>query len=361
MRIPIAEILGYLETQDDTIKAMGRSIASCKSKRRVDRLREEIRCKEIEYNSSVRTKENKPFCSFFNAAIYYKGSNFESAAEQLERAEIGFRGSGQERNLALSLWLHALILQKAGQGISAKSDFDKAIDIFERIAREYQRTGRYVEMGECLNIIDRIKQSISTQLKKSARQKQPLQDPFIETSKIQPVQPVSSGSVSIKRAAIPPQPVIFPIYDPVSAGKGGDFIFDSEPQGQASISELIIDEKPFRVYSMREKEPAILQPRIYRWLYVIGDSMNRTIPYPLIEGDCILVVETNSSGLSPKSNDIVVAALLDPAESADRAGVVKKYTNEGLCSVSSKDYPVIPLKKARVKGIVVAVAKPVVT
>ena len=355
MRIPIAEILGYLETQDDTIKAMGRSIASCKSKRRVDRLREEIRCKEIEYNSSVRTKENKPFCSFFNAAMQYKGGNLESATEQLVRAEIGFRGSGQERNWALSLWLHALILQKAGQGISANSDFDKAIDIFEKIARDYQRTGRYVEMGDCLNIIDRIKQSIST--KRSARQKQPI----LETTKIRSVQPGTSASASIKLAAIPPQPVIFPIYDPVSAGKGGDFIFDSEPQGQASISELIIDEKPFRVYSMREKEPAILQPRIYRWLYVVGDSMNRASPYPLIEGDCILVVETNSSGLSPKSNDIVVAALLDPAGSADRAGVVKKYTNEGLCSLSTKDYPVIPLKNARVKGIVVAVAKPVVT
>ena len=110
---------------------------------------------------------------------------------------------------------------------------------------------------------------------------------------------------------------------------------------------------------MREKQPTILQPRIYRWLYVVGDSINQASPHPLIEGDCVLVVETDSSGLKPKTNDIVVAALLDPAMSVDRAGVVKKYTRAGLCSVSTQSYPSIPLKKAKVKGIVVAVAKPV--
>jgi tetratricopeptide (TPR) repeat protein len=361
LHIPIAEILEYLDTNDESQKSMVRSLADCKTAQRADQLMEEIQCKEVEYNLTVRTKGNKPFCSLFYATIYYLRGDYEQATIQFERAEMGFRGSGQERNWAIALWLHALALQRTDRAEPAKKNFDKAIKILENISTNFQRTGRYDEMVDCANIIKKIKQSTSASPGLSVPEDQSIRPPFAEGRESKSAQPVSSTPIFSQKAVYPPRPVIFPIYDPVSAGKGGDFIFDSEPQGQASILELVIDEKPFRVYSMREKEPAILQPRIYRWLYVVGDSMNLANPYPLLKGDCILVVETESSGLSPKSNDIVVAALLDPAGSADRAGVVKKYTNEGLCSVSTMDYPVIPLKKARVKGIVVAVAKPVAT
>ncbi len=339
---PITEIIRYLETKDDTLKSMIGSFAACNTPSQADKLIKEFQCKADEYASDFRAAGNRPFCSiFFAAADIIHGRRLQ-ALKHLEDAERGFNCSGQEWNLAMANWMHALIGQGLNQGDRADRDFEKASGILRRLAYERRRSGRYEDAEECLRLVERIKESSSP-------------TPHSEAIKKQPVPPASPPEPALSGLAS----IIFPVYDPVNAGESGNFIFDSQPQGQVSLNELTIDEKPFRVYSLRVGEPVIMQPRIYRWMYVVGDSMNQASPQPLIEGDCILVVETGSAGLSPKGNDIVVAALQDPTGPADRAGVVKRYTKAGLCSESSQSYSPIPLKKVKVKGIVLAVAKPI--
>jgi hypothetical protein len=232
----------------------------------------------------------------------------------------------------------------------AKQKFEDAASLLKNLSRQYRRIGRYDKAEESLALVERIQEAAPETTAVLAQ----LAKPSRERPRGLAPRPVTSPP-----AAVPPGELIFPIYDPVRAGKGGNFIFDSQPQGQAAISELTIDDKPFRVFSMRAGEPVTLHPRIHRWLYVAGNSMDQATPHPLIEGDCILVVETGPTGLRPQANDIVVAALTDPSSPLDRAGVVKRYTSAGLCSESSQAYPPIPLKKVKVKGIVLAVAKPV--
>lgn len=356
MGISISEILKHLDTKDETLKAMIRSFGDCKTRPRADELIKDIKCKEDEYASDFRAAGQKPFCSILFAAAHFISRRYAQATEHLQDAERGFACSGQAWNLAMARWMHALIHQKTNNADRARLEFDKASLILARLSLEYRRMGRYEDSELCQSLIGQIRESASAEPEQAHPPEPPGQG---RPKKAQAPPPSPSTSPSSKPPTVRSQPVIFPVYDPVSAGEGGDFIFDSQPQGLASIRELTIDEKPFHIFSMREAEPVILRPRIYRWLYVVGDSMNRSSPHPLIEGDCILVVETDSAGLVPKANDIVVAALLDPAKPVDRAGVVKRYTPQGLCSESSQTYPRIPLKKAKVRGIVLAVAKPV--
>ncbi len=355
MQAPLNEILNHLDTRDDTLKSMIHAFTECKTRLRADELIKAIKCKEEEYSSDFRAAAKKPFCSVLSAAAHFLNHRYTQASGVLKDAERGFACSGQEWNLAMARWMHALVHLQTDQADLARQDLEKAGQILGRFSLEYQRKGRYEDSEACQALISRMKTSSGPVPAQPSRSQPKAQSP-----KVQPLSPAASP-LSPKPPFSRPQPVVFPIYDPVSAGEGGNFIFDSQPQGHASISQLFIDGKPFQIFSMRPAEPAILQPRIYRWLYVIGDSMNRSTPYPLTEGDCILVMETDSSGLSPKADDIVVAALLEPSGPAERAGVVKRLTSGGLCSESSQAHPPIPLKKVKIKGIVLAVAKPVET
>ncbi len=351
MAAPVVEILNFLDTKDATLRSMIRSFADCTTRARADQLIKEIRSKEKEYAPDFRAAGKRPFCSIFFSAAYFASGRHSQALKHLDDAERGFNCSGQELNLALARWMHALVDQEMGHLEPARLDFENAEAILKRLTQEDRRNGRYEAAEECGTLIERIKGSIRTEAAPAV----PTPAQSRENAPQKPKVPPAIATKPLKRS----DSLVFPVYDSVSAGKGGDFIFDSQPQGQVSIRELAIDEKPFRVYSLRAGEPVILRPRVYRWMYVVGDSMNQARPHPLVEGDCLLVVETSPAGLSPQPDDIVVAALAEPTSSADRAGVVKRYTPAGLCSESSQAYPLIPLKKARVRGIVLAVAKPV--
>jgi len=348
----VTEIIKFLDTKDETLRSMIGSFVDCNTPARADELIKQIKCREEEYTPDFRAAGKKPFCSIFFAAAYFIRGRRSQALKHLDDAERGFNCNGEEWNLAMARWMHALFAQEMDQSERSKLYFEKAVSILRRLSLEYRRKGHYEDAEECLKLVEQIQAS-----------SQPAEPPKSAAPGGPPRQPQEKAPPA---PAAPPKtarPVIagllFPVYDPVSAGKGGNFIFDSQPQGQAAIHELTIDEKPFRVFSLRTGEPVILHPRVYRWMYVVGDSMNRAQPHPLVEGDCLLVVETGTSGLSPKPDDIVVAALVDPANPTDRAGVVKRYTSTGLRSESSQTYASIPLKKAKVKGIVLAVAKPV--
>lgn len=349
MPAPITEILQFLDTKDDTLRSMISSFKDCATLAKADELIKDIKCKEAEYSPDFRAAAKRPFCSICYTAAYYVRGRHSQALRHLEDAERGFNCSGQEWNLAMARWMHALLDQSMGQNERAKLNFEAAGNILKRLSYDYRRKGRYETADECGKLIEMIRASTDAELPHQLKASQSnKQEPKNEMPIPVPVKSPSSNAGTL----------IFPVFDPVCAGTTGHFIFDSEPQGQLSLGELTINEKPFRIYSLKNNEPVFLHPRIYRWMLVTGDSMNQAHPYPLNEGDCLLIVETDSDGLSPRSGDIVVAALLDPSSSAERAGVVKRYSPAGLRSESSQAYPSIPFKKVKVKGIVLAVAKP---
>lgn len=85
--------------------------------------------------------------------------------------------------------------------------------------------------------------------------------------------------------------------------------------------------------------------------------MNLAKPVPILENDYVLTTDLGTNHTVPQSGDIVIAALYNPAQ-GQRAGVIKRYTTKGLQSISTDNYPNIPLEDVRIRGIVLAVAKP---
>ena len=85
--------------------------------------------------------------------------------------------------------------------------------------------------------------------------------------------------------------------------------------------------------------------------------MDRAEPVSICNNDFALVVDVHASDIKPQYNDIVVAALHNPTPD-ERAGVIKKYTPKGLRSMSNESYPLIPLQKINIRGVVIAFAKP---
>ena len=169
-----------------------------------------------------------------------------------------------------------------------------------------------------------------------------------------PVRPEISKSYPWQRSQL-----IFPTQNQIRAGVEGDFIFESQPELDATIDELDFNEVAHHFYNLRETgNPIILNPRVYRWFRVEGDSMNQATPIPIMDNDYILAIDLNLSNFGFRFGDIIIAALDSPAQ-GERAGVIKRYASDGLVSESSNDYEVISLEETNIRGVAIAVAKPI--
>ena len=152
--------------------------------------------------------------------------------------------------------------------------------------------------------------------------------------------------------------LIFPVQSQIRAGTEGKFIFESQPDLDAILDELAFNDINHYFYNLREEgNPIILDPRVYRWFHIEGNSMNQATPVPVMDKDYILAIDINLSNRNAQIGDIVVAALHNPLQ-GERAGVLKKYTSKGLESRSSEEYPIISRRKASIRGVAIAVAKP---
>lgn len=65
--------------------------------------------------------------------------------------------------------------------------------------------------------------------------------------------------------------------------------------------------------------------------------MNQAEPVAMMSGDYVLAIDLNLSAMEPCTGDIVIANLYNPSLN-ERAGVIKKYIQEGLESQSSGEY-----------------------
>lgn len=115
---------------------------------------------------------------------------------------------------------------------------------------------------------------------------------------------------------------------------------------------------PHTLYNTRDEgAPIIFTPKTHQWFKIDGDSMNQATPIPIEDKDYVLAIDLILSSWSPKTGDIVIAGL-SSSNTEERSGVVKKYTPNGLKSISSYEYSGISLDRVTIRGVVIAVAKP---
>ena len=107
------------------------------------------------------------------------------------------------------------------------------------------------------------------------------------------------------------------VSESVPAGGFGPTGFDSNPLGFLEISEVLIEEEAYQVYSVRRTSSRrntaeINSQSYYQTVRVTGTSMNAAKPIPILDGDYVLIQSQPEAG----DNEIVVAGIVGQDERA---------------------------------------------
>lgn len=365
MKNEFTEIIETLEIEDSQLENMRRRIVkACSNPESTNQIILLFESKSANLCICADTFIHKPICSvgyepyclFFKAYANYCKGGYQEALELSIDAYDCFKTKSQPTDQALTLWAMALAHIKLGQFNFAKTKLENAIDILNESIQKHKNLGKYSK----LVIIEKINVQIAELLTAILDREHKAHRSFVG------VQPkYTNKQPDSKRTTKPfpwkPSEVIFPVYNYVRAGKEGNYIFDDQPELTAVINEVLVNEKPHQIYNIRhEGFPIKLKPMVYRWFRVEGNSMNRAEPIPINHGDYVLTIELSRSDYVVQFNDVVIAAVKNPTDT-ESAGVIKRYTSKGLISVSSRSYSIIPLGEVRICGVVIAVAKPLLS
>lgn len=238
-------------------------------------------------------------------------------------------------------WLH----RESGHIGDARQDVIAGIKLIEREWNDSKRTSHHQECKECEAIHLRMlefRDGLEGVFQKRAPK------PVISQSGVSKQTSLSRDSKSY---------LAFPVYV-VHAGVDGEIVYEGAPFDEVVIETVIIGNKLHRIQSLRQRPDVILRPAVYRWLQVQGDSMENADPVPILKGDCVLVIDISRGDYIPQYGDIVIAARHTLIES-DGAVIIKRFRPEGLCSESNTPYETIPLQDVSIRGLAIAIAKPV--
>lgn len=313
---------------------------------------------EIDQEINLRSCTDCPnfyYNNFFLACIYYELDVIVQTQVHIKKAITDFNHMGSKWNEILASWIYGETFLLLGREMPARRVLENIIVTLEEMARTCRHYDQYEKQQECLNHINKIKE----RLKRYRPQVQPPPDEQGQpTSSLPSIQTPLPKNRKTKPRWERSQ-LIFPVHNQLQAGIQGAFIFECQAEPDAVLNQLSFNEVPHYFYNIREEgNPIILDPKPYRWFQVKGNSMNQAEPIPIMENDYVLVLDIYMTTAQPQYGDIVVASLHDPSQE-ERAGVIKKYTKDGLESLSAQNYMTIPINKASIRGIAIAVAKPI--
>lgn len=135
-------------------------------------------------------------------------------------------------------------------------------------------------------------------------------------------QPSPAGTASFESDSL--RWVSCQVSESVPAGGFGPAGFDPNPLGFLEISEVLIEDEPYGVFSVRRTSTTYRYPvnissqSQYQTIRVTGTSMNAATPVPIEPGDFVLIV----SQPDVADNEIVVAGILGQNERA----TVKRFS-----------------------------------
>ncbi len=304
---------------------------------------------EVEARLNNCTKcDSRHFRSFFLACIYYELGVIEKTQYYIKRAIRDFYFNGSTWNELLVNWVYGETFLLLNRELPARRELEHTIEMLEEMAKKYRRKNQYKKRDECNAFIIQIKRRLENNVQGDGGRT------FESKSKSESPSPPPPNYLPWRRSQI-----IFPVQNQIRAGREGNFIFESQPDFDAILDELAFNEEIHYFYNLREEgNPVFFNPKVYRWFRIEGNSMNQVDPIPIMHEDYVLAIDLSLSSIDVQLGSIVVAELYNPLPN-ERAGVLKKYTANGLASRSSEEYPIIPLDEASIRGVAVAVAKPI--
>jgi len=157
-------------------------------------------------------------------------------------------------------------------------------------------------------------------------QSQPLQTQFsdksVQDSPVTSTEGVLNGNADYGRNRLS----IFPVYEHIAAGDFNSSGILSEPISRLEIEQVLIDDRLHRICSLLRGERILNLPNGQGFfiLKVNGTSMNQAKPFPIEDGDHVLVHKQNEA----KPGDIVAAEIISSDAKDDRA-TLKRYKVQG--------------------------------
>ncbi len=310
---------------------------------------------ELKSRLSKAHPDHEPFLLVFlayaNRLLFNENHKAHSIHHELQKAIRIFRRIDSDGwNEAITHWYLGTIYRDGNEQILAEQEFGAAKKLLTCIGAFSELKGDYEIRDHCLELLKQIEKDANSPpivtKQKKRRQQNPIVNQKLDTFLLPIIQDAQ---------------LAFPVYDFVHAGTRGIFIFDDDTISDITFNGPKISEKEFQIFNVRggnTTAPIRIQSSSkYFWGRVSGNSMNKSTPVPIDNGDYILV----NMNIQPVYNDIVVAALAEPTSLTDRAGVVKRFTRKGLVSESTDYYENIKLMDTDIRGVVIAVAKPIKT
>nr|MBC8336387.1 hypothetical protein [Candidatus Desulfolinea nitratireducens] len=306
--------------------------------------------KEDKKNSDCSKCDSRHFCSLFLACIYFELDELNQTKFHIQEAIEDFHQVGSKWNELLAIWIYGKTLLILGDMLPARRELERTIELLQGRAEKFQREHNYEKRDECNIFIGKIKTQLDQPLEVQKQRKQ-----------AQDQKDKKQGLLSHRQPRYPHwrrSQLIFPVQSQITAGPEGNFIFESQPDIDATLDELAFNEVLHYIYNIRDEgNSIILKPRVYRWFRVEGNSMNRTSPIPIQNNDYALAIDLKLSNMSAQPGDVIIASIKNPAPN-ERSGVIKRYSKAGLESLSTEDYPIIPLSTVSIRGLAIAIAKP---
>jgi hypothetical protein len=337
MRKEFEEIIKKLEIQfvaEDNLRK--KALLSCTDSVQAKALIGELYVENDENNS--RCPDNYfAFCSLFLACAHDVLGDAASAVDAAIDSVEQFRRCGNDTNEALAHWLLGILYKSQNDEHLAYSELDDAKRLFARKTEEFDSQGDYDKKKRIVGYLKKINGLLKSMGQKVAVNPKP------------PPRPVQPPSWSSARLTVG-------VHDIGHASKVGIFVMDDAIISKAEVENLKFDNISYNIYNLRGGVDVKLNSaNEYRWLKVAGVSMNRANPIPIEPGNFILV----NLSIAPQIGDIIVARFKNPPTKEERAGAVKRYTVAGLASESRLAIPVISLDEIELRGVVIAVAKPI--
>jgi hypothetical protein len=332
-------IIKAVKCREPESEALLMAVLACKEYHEVDGILEDM---EPEEKSPGDCREYRAIFTLCKACVYCESNlklALDTASDEALHAIEGFRCCGNSFNEGLSYRVLGIIYSKHDKKNLSLSEFNRAVKIFKQCAELYESEQNFNRVAECKQQIhdcDKAIQEIKGIKAPSTSDSQPhhTRDNWIQW---------------------PPAHIIYQIHDFGHASRVGKYVFDDEPIGEVTIDEIMINGELHKLFSTQFTTPelTLTAGNDYRWLCVTGDSMNNASPTPIESGDYVL------ADLNRKANngDIVIAKLLDPPTPTERAGVIKRLAEHSLRSESNEKIDAIPLVEAKVRGVVIAIAK----
>ncbi|MBI1792677.1 MAG: S24 family peptidase [Chloroflexi bacterium] len=346
MNDEITNILkGYLLVEEESLTHIMRDIFElCKSERGASEAIVRLEAMLADYSSGLEFLDKVPLYYLFLAYAQYKWGRLPDSVKSTSDAIRGFKQQNQVRNNAIGLWMRAWIYRESDHIETARQDIIEGIELIERELGDSKRTSHYQECKDCETIHLRMADFRDGLDGVFQKETQKPKASHTGTSNQSPSSRENESYLS------------FPIYV-VHAGLDGEIVYGGAPLNEAIIETIIIGNKLHRIHSLRERPEVVLRPAIYRWLQVQGDSMECAYPVPILEGDCVLVIDIIRGDYIPQYGDIVVAAR-HIMTGSEGGAVIKRFTSKGLCSESNASYRPISLMDVDIRGLAIAVAKP---